>query len=586
VNSTQTNNEPTDTKHEADNQSEPARRIGVAISGGGHRAALWGTGTMLALADMDAICDVTTIASVSGGSIANAVLASGPDVSTASFDDIGVTSQAALQQWTHDGLFFPGHPTDTWVAVTLSQIVISIGTWTWCLSAGLRALARPSPYAAAAFFLTASVILAWTVMSATVDDEEGVRFAQTTRVALAATTIATVLVNLGIMLRPLPWPWASVAAFLVIAVLVTRSTVVRFGARSQKLEDALATTLLHGDQQQHASIPFESTVHHVWCTTDLQTGNHFYFTNRMLWAFRSKTEKIAAVPANISLARVAQTSACLPGAFLARTFCADDLPSIALDGSSLLTTVVLSDGGVYDNMADQWEIGLRNRLRQAPNAAKPLLGLPATHLVVANASQSWNEVRTTVTRPGFRGELHNLLLAKDVQYESTTAPRRRELVSTFIRAQNAAFHGRQSNDMNGMLVHIGSSPLAVVGIQSGDPAVIERAAQVEAVLLELSLDWGSIVKQNGATKTTLGPLGQDRATDLLHHSYVLCRTTGYIIHGWGRQPTPEEFGVDRFRELTKSRTPNVKTGLRSSKTGPFHAAKVAVGFRNENEPCL
>src|SRR5689334_10067721 len=48
-------------------------RVGVALSGGGHRASVWAAGLLLYLADAGRNGDVGTIASVSGGSITNGV---------------------------------------------------------------------------------------------------------------------------------------------------------------------------------------------------------------------------------------------------------------------------------------------------------------------------------------------------------------------------------------------------------------------------------------------------------------------------------------------------------------------------------
>lgn len=47
-------------------------KIGVAISGGGYRATLFGLGVLLYLADVARNNEVVTISSVSGGSITNA----------------------------------------------------------------------------------------------------------------------------------------------------------------------------------------------------------------------------------------------------------------------------------------------------------------------------------------------------------------------------------------------------------------------------------------------------------------------------------------------------------------------------------
>jgi hypothetical protein len=49
-------------------------RVGVALSGGGHRASVWAADLLLYLADAGRNGDVGAIASVSGGSITNGVV--------------------------------------------------------------------------------------------------------------------------------------------------------------------------------------------------------------------------------------------------------------------------------------------------------------------------------------------------------------------------------------------------------------------------------------------------------------------------------------------------------------------------------
>ena len=66
------------------------RDVGIAISGGGHRATVFGLGALLAVVDMDLNGQVTSISSVSGGSIANGIVMTGPDygdVDAAGFED-------------------------------------------------------------------------------------------------------------------------------------------------------------------------------------------------------------------------------------------------------------------------------------------------------------------------------------------------------------------------------------------------------------------------------------------------------------------------------------------------------------------
>ena len=50
-------------------------RLGVALSGGGHRAAVFSLGALLYMVDARVSPNVTTISSVSGGSLLNGYLA-------------------------------------------------------------------------------------------------------------------------------------------------------------------------------------------------------------------------------------------------------------------------------------------------------------------------------------------------------------------------------------------------------------------------------------------------------------------------------------------------------------------------------
>ena len=57
-------------------------RIGVALSGGGHRAALFGLGALLYIVDAGKHREVVTISSVSGGSLTNAFVGLNVDFSS------------------------------------------------------------------------------------------------------------------------------------------------------------------------------------------------------------------------------------------------------------------------------------------------------------------------------------------------------------------------------------------------------------------------------------------------------------------------------------------------------------------------
>ena len=82
--------------------------------------------------------------------------------------------------------------------------------------------------------------------------------------------------------------------------------------------------------------------------------------------------------------------------------------------------MVLSDGGVYDNMADQWPVGIHSRRQRWPSRSSELR-VP-TELVVVNASgpSGW----TSVWRLGLpgAGEIFSMARVIRVLYEKRRRP--------------------------------------------------------------------------------------------------------------------------------------------------------------------
>jgi len=101
-------------------------RIGIALSGGGHRATIWGTGVLLYLADAGRHGDVGVIASVSGGSIANGVVAHEMDYATARPDEVRSRLRPLLRHVAYTGLFFWGPSTNAYVITVLSLLVLGL----------------------------------------------------------------------------------------------------------------------------------------------------------------------------------------------------------------------------------------------------------------------------------------------------------------------------------------------------------------------------------------------------------------------------------------------------------------------------
>ena len=172
---------------------------------------------------------------------------------------------------------------------------------------------------------------------------------------------------------------------LVITVFLTFLAVAAFGRRSIKTDAALAAEHFHRDGTATLLADVNRIITHVFCATELQEGRHFYMSPGFVYSWANGV----GVPSSLLLSTAVQAPR-LPGAFAARR-----LPtrSFAFRGGSAGTPLhddlVFVDGGVYDNMAEQWQRGLAARvcgIRDLPEQ------LPVDEIIVVNAS----------ALPGFR----------------------------------------------------------------------------------------------------------------------------------------------------------------------------------------
>jgi hypothetical protein len=520
-------------------------RIGVALSGGGHRATLWGAGSVLALADAGLAPAIVSISSVSGGSIANGVFAHDGDVSASDADVEGCVARLA-RLVVDRGLFFFGPATDGWIARFLA-LALAVGAvvaavpvsfllagrdvppW-WLLLLGVPGLAlaalavgrlrrRGMPGRAAVPLLVAGALAG---------------------VPACAFTALTTHAH-----EPGPVVLAAVGVLAVTALAVLALLAV-FNTRSAQVERALATELFSTDGRPTPLAAVDRRVHHVFCTTDLQAGDQLYLTPRLVSGYRHGF----GTPGDLTLARAVQCSACLPGAFAPRRLpnrfgfrrqYDTDLPGFPAPPEVL----VVNDGGVYDNMADQWEQGYRARARRAGSPLDPAAG--AELLVVANAGMSytwrpWRSRRLLDDVDGFKRTV-------DILYDVSTAHRRQKLVEGF-RSTTVA------GGLDGLVVHIASSPMDVArAFADGGDERAQRAAEALAVLGAIGdrAWWRARAEADAAVTTTLGRLGADTVVNLLWHAYVLTRVGMYVVHGLGPAPTPASCGRARIASLLADR---------------------------------
>lgn len=529
---------------------DEGRRLAVAVSGGGHRATVWGWGAMLALTDAGLNRDVVSIASVSGGSIANGVVANAGDFSRMTPAEFEAAISPALGVASREGLFFFGPATDGYVrrflltaglgvAAIVAASVAFVGAgrgWrlpAWALIGpglavlvwfgGLRRKKKPAPPLppAAQVALLAGLLLAGPL---------AVAFLAVTTNAHGAALAAGLV---GVALAP------ALAVWLALRTFSLRSVVV---------DEALGRTLLASDGGPTRLADVDRSVHHVFCVTELQSGDHAYLTPRLVYSYRAGRGTPGALP----LSSAVQASACLPGAFVPRELhtapfsmtrpwsVGDDVPKTVPE------RLVVNDGGVYDNMADQWEQGYESRARRLPDL--PELQRRADVLLVVNASKAlgWSGLPKANR---IAAEVRSLTRTIDILYDVSTSHRRQGLIDRFEA------EGR----LRGALVHIAQSPFVVPNAflkKKRDPQAQARAREALDFLADIGAredEWEERAARNAGVKTTLAALGPQVTADLLEHAYLLTTVNAYVILGLGSLPRgPSDtgpFARSRFEAL-------------------------------------
>lgn len=470
------------------------QHIGLAISGGGHRATIWGLGALMYLVDAGKHREIAAISSVSGGSITNGVVAHEmdlPQTGAAAFEE---KIRPLVRHVAHTGLFFWGPATNAYVISLFA--VLAVGAVGLLVSAFLLcadALSWPARY-----------VPGWLARAG------GGRF--------DAPAVATLLVSL----------------------LVLAAAARLFSRRSNVVDRALARTHFNRGGRPTRLADVQRSIDHVMCATELQSGDHIYLDPRFLYSYRLGNGS----PAAMHLSTAVQASACLPGAFSPRRLptAPHGFQGAAEEGGGA-RQMVLTDGGVYDNMADQWLVGLADRVsRQTP---PPAQATEVDEVIVINASAPVDWTPMKQARLVLAGELQTLSRVSSVMYQVTTERRRRALVRAWDEAD------REGRGQRGALVHISQSPYTVADYYDRSqewPGRAQRAAAALSLLGggEARAAWAKKASRSRGVKTVLRSLGRDDTLNLLEHSYVLAMCNLHVLLDYPLLPTP---GADRFTRL-------------------------------------
>ncbi|MEO7262483.1 MAG: patatin-like phospholipase family protein [Jatrophihabitantaceae bacterium] len=447
----------------------------IAMSGGGHRASLFSLGALLYLADSGLNAEVSSIASVSGGSLTNGYVAAHLDYATVSGSDFSAAVTPLVKRCAVQG-------TVEWapeVVALLAGIV-----------AGL-----------------ALAIAAWFV----------------------------------------PGPdWLQAALFILGLVLALALTQLR-----SVVADRVFRRLLFRTPAGHAIRlkDMNATVTHVLCATEVQSKVHAYFSRAFAYSYEYGTSTGAG---DLQLSTAVQASACFPGGFPARTLSAKQLGFPEKDRKSLW----LVDGGVYDNMGDQWAQGFAERVAHNAELAR-VAGQQPDNLLVVNASaRSGWAAAPALMRVPLLGELITLLKEKSILYQVGTTNRRSSLLRQFdtVRLARTLPPGPQRDQLlgtaglSGTLTHINSTPRWTSTAHPSSPtqqaACDEVAAKLASFADQSWIDEARTLSLK--VPTTLAKVGRESATALLWHGYVLTMANLHVFSGAPLNDLPSR---QRFESL-------------------------------------
>jgi hypothetical protein len=108
------------------------KSLAISLSGGGHRASLFTLGALMYLVDAEANERVTSIASVSGGSLTNGFVGQALDYKSTNGDDFRrLVARPFATQIAKSGTFFAPLLTKVYVALLIVGLILAVAIPIW-----------------------------------------------------------------------------------------------------------------------------------------------------------------------------------------------------------------------------------------------------------------------------------------------------------------------------------------------------------------------------------------------------------------------------------------------------------------------
>jgi predicted acylesterase/phospholipase RssA len=434
--------------------------FGVALSGGGIRATLFSLGVLIGLVESGKNADVTNIASVSGGSIANAAVAQ-----TCEFATVATPEEFES------------------VTGPVARALTSRGAFVFS-RAGLFAFLR---------VVTAGLLQ-----------------------AIGPLAVAVIVVSgkslSSIKLGDLPWLWIGLIGLglLMIVLVVGRGTFQ---------EAVYASTLasLNGGTRSKLSDLKRSATTHVVVATDLVSGAPVYFSREFVccppfgWGVPGKTHTATAV----------YSSAAFPIVFKPRRLRRKRFAfQNGMASPPFPRLLKLTDGGVYNNLGTDWFDELR---LQRESEVWPFGGLDleaevgAVHRrIVVNAGAASRRMTRLVPFMGLKRTMN-------VLYDNTVRPRLQSMRQDAARDLDAPIVidiAESPYDLARRLARIDPASYDKE-LQAEAQARHERAELLVKFLGRRDeMYWSEFVRQTASTPTKLTRAGVEPGARMMLHGYL------------------------------------------------------------------
>jgi predicted acylesterase/phospholipase RssA len=452
-------------KQEGHNDSSS---IGLALSGGGVRAALFSLGVVIGLIEMGCHRRLRCLTSVSGGSIVNAALAHGPSVN--SFQSLGEFESVASAMAAN----LAGRGVFAFDARTIGA------TARYVAGVIVRAIPTAVGVAAGLGAAMSGLLEGWNV-----------------RINLQSVELSGV-----------PWLWlGGVAAVSLIAVVVLSRGLFQ-QARYDSVLGAISSVRksnpgrLYVRDWADAIDDRHDAVMHVLVATDLLSGHPMYFSKHFVYCPQYGWSK----PENLRTAEALYSSAAFPAVFPPKKLKLNRFRFSSGEMAGELPRLVrLADGGVYNNLGIDWFDILESHARGQAKTLWPFGTLnvrpptiEADNVIVVNASAPSQAIDRLLP-------MFTVARIMSVLYDNTVRPRLAQLM-------------RDKRPV----IDISESPLDLADrLKGSEGEVGQRAAAVAMKLRGMGKRfWDDLKRDTSGTATKLTSAGTRTGARLMLHGYL------------------------------------------------------------------